>query len=732
MFLNHVNYKIETMAKLKLEYFLLLLFLFSSSISFAQENNICGSDIFMTKMHELDPTLADRRLQLENFTKEYIKDKSANRNLVTYVIPVVVHIFHDNGVGNIPDVNVHNMLEIVNKDFQGNQPDTVAVVDAFKTIIGGLDIEFRLAAKDPNGNCTNGINRINDPVYTYQGGYFNGSYNGSPPLAWPNDEYLNIWVVNLIDINGEFLGYSSFPGNSPQRDGIVIQNNVFGTLPPSSNNNFSGRYMSHEIGHFFNLCHIWCCNSANGLPSNCNCDDGVADTPNTVGTTDCNLNNVSCGDLDNVQNLMDYSYGSCSAGLMFTVGQANRMDAALNSFIGGRNNLWSPSNLMSTGTDDTTYNNPVICAPIADFSASQTLTCINGNITFQDESFNADYDSTWTYNWSFPGAIPETSTDRNPVVSYIESGLHDVTLTVTNSAGSSQPLTKSNYVEILLGSESFQAPYHDEISDTWPDDPDPTLRYGVKSPTGTSISFSRTTNAFYSAPQSIFLDNFSYNNSGEHEFITPSMDLTDMISGSTYLNFQIAYSKKANESEYITIYNSTDCGQTWNLDEIILSTSFISVPNSNSSAFTPVDTSEWKFLSYDISDFAGEQNVQFSFRFESKQGNNLYIDDIAVSDSPTPQTTTLIDNVLESTFNLYPNPNSGTFNLDFYWSSDNSVKAHIVDLVGKKIEIDLNSELKKGWNSIQVNIDEFNLRSGVYFLKLESNGKYLFEKFIIK
>ena len=205
-----------------------------------------------------------------------------------------------------------------------------------------------------------------------------------------------------------------------------------------------------------------------------------------------------------------------------------------------------------------------------------------------------------------------------------------------------------------------------------------------------------------------------------------------MISGSTYLNFQAAHSKKANETEYITLYGSTDCGETWNLIKIILPSSLISVQSSNSSAFTPVDTSEWNFLSYDISEYAGEQNVQFSFRFESKQGNNLYIDDIAISDSPNPQTSTPTVDLFESTFNLYPNPNSGIFNIDFYWDSDQNVKAHIVDLVGKKIEIDLNSELKKGWNSIQINVDEFNLNNGLYFLKLESSKKFHFEKFIIK
>ena len=513
----------------------------------------------------------------------------------------------------------------LNKDFQANQADTSAIKNEFKSIIGGLDIEFRLANKDPNGNCTNGINRINDPVYTYQGGFSNDKYEGPPPILWPNDEYLNVWVVNLIDVNNRFLGYSSFPGSPASGDGVIIQNNVFGTLPPSSNNNFSGRYMSHEVGHFFNLCHTWCCGSANGLDENCFCDDNVDDTPNTIGTTDCNLNHFSCGSLDNVQNLMDYSYGSCAAGLMFTKGQANRMDAALNSPSGGRNNLWSESNLMATGTDDDTYANPIACPPIADFASDPPSTCINLDISFQDNSFNALFDGSWTYDWSFPGATPSTSTERNPVVSYSESGWYDVSLTVSNSVGSSEPLIRTNYIYISPGAGTFYAPYLDDISSTWPENSDPTLEYGVNTPNGASVSFESTTNAFYSAPNSIFLDNFSYDKMGEHEFISPIMDLTEMVDSSTFLNFQVAYSQKGSEFEYMRIYSSIDCGATWSLDELIAPNVLISTSGSNSSAFIPADASEWNFLSYDMSKYAGEEDVQFLFRFNSNEGNKIII-----------------------------------------------------------------------------------------------------------
>jgi PKD repeat protein len=49
--------------------------------------------------------------------------------------------------------------------------------------------------------------------------------------------------------------------------------------------------------------------------------------------------------IDNVENFMEYSY--CFK--MFTIGQGDRMTAALNSTTGGRNNLWQPDNLAATG-----------------------------------------------------------------------------------------------------------------------------------------------------------------------------------------------------------------------------------------------------------------------------------------------------------------------------------------------------------------------------------------------
>ncbi len=72
--------------------------------------------------------------------------------------------------------------------------------------------------------------------------------------------------------------------------------------------------------------------------------------------------------------------------------------------------------------------------PTANFSNSGSSGCTPFTVQFTDESLGAP--TSW--NWSFPGGNPETSTDQNPVVVYEDPGLYSVTLEVSNSAGESE------------------------------------------------------------------------------------------------------------------------------------------------------------------------------------------------------------------------------------------------------------------------------------------------------
>ena len=83
-------------------------------------------------------------------------------------------------------------------------------------------------------------------------------------------------------------------------------------------------------------------------------------------------------------------------------------------------------------------------APNANFTASNTNICAGNCITFTDQSTGSP--TTWT--WSFTGGSPSSSNAQNPgTVCYNTPGTYAVSLTVTNSNGSST-LTQNTYITV--------------------------------------------------------------------------------------------------------------------------------------------------------------------------------------------------------------------------------------------------------------------------------------------
>ena len=236
-----------------------------------------------------------------------------------YIIPVVFHVIHDNGPENISNAQIEDAMEILNRDFRLMNPDTGQIVAGFVDIAADVDIEFRLAKRDPQGNCHSGINRIQDEL-TYQ-----GNNDMKQLINWPRESYMNVYVA--AEAAGA-AGYTNYPSEwGANTDGIVLKHEYVGSI--GTGNPYRSRTLTHECGHWLNLPHTWGSSNSPNEPDNCDVDDGVEDTPLCLGSPVgfCDLERTTCGSLDNVQNYMEYSY--CSR--MYTQGQRARMRAALNS-----------------------------------------------------------------------------------------------------------------------------------------------------------------------------------------------------------------------------------------------------------------------------------------------------------------------------------------------------------------------------------------------------------------
>lgn len=104
-------------------------------------------------------------------------------------------------------------------------------------------------------------------------------------------------------------------------------------------------------------------------------------------------------------------------------------------------NLSSPATFYSIAAEE-----ELELAPVAEFSAGATSGYRPAEITFTDESL---YTPT---SWSWDFGDTNTSTDQNPVHTYVSNGSYTVTLTATNAHGSDDEV-KTNYITVTEAPE---------------------------------------------------------------------------------------------------------------------------------------------------------------------------------------------------------------------------------------------------------------------------------------
>lgn len=275
----------------------------------------CYSTEHLANQIAADPSLAIRMQQVEEFTKQVLRDPNAMRVLAdgTLEIPVHVNVLYNKTAENVSNAQIQSQIDVLNEDFGGYNPDYSDIPAIFQDAASGdIKIRFVWSQENTTRKKTNKRSwRTNDDIKK-------SSRGGIDPTNCSTT--LNIWVGVL---SNNILGYAQFPGGNCATDGVVIHTNAFGRGNYALFSSFNkGRTATHEVGHYFNLRHIW---------GDATCgNDFVADTPtHNTSNGGCptfpHYSTCSGTPVEMTMNYMDYTNDACM--YMFTSGQAARMQA---------------------------------------------------------------------------------------------------------------------------------------------------------------------------------------------------------------------------------------------------------------------------------------------------------------------------------------------------------------------------------------------------------------------
>ena len=447
-----------------------------TAISFAQTNTntqtLFGQELTDANIKSLDESGVIRcaSVEYEQYLKALYPERATNAEFETWLapkieavkaqrsngvsiittIPVVFHILTD-GVGNenLSEAAIQAQIDQLNLDFGNGAGSSYTVA---------TDTEVRFCLAQQNETEVTmfepGINRITD----YDDGPFSMSdfeNTIKPATQWDPTRYLNIWVS---DLSAGLLGYAQFPSNSglsglntngggANTDGVVVASFTVGSvLNPGPGGPYNlGRTLTHEVGHWIGLRHIW------GDSGSCSNDDYCADTP------DATTSNGGCPTVDScpsdglgadmVENYMDYSNDACMD--TFTADQTTRIQAVLANSPRrmelGASTVCSPAIVYDLdGAIELGNLNLVDCATT--FAPTVVVTN-NGNTTLTSAviSYAIDENTAATQSWSgflFQG---QSDTVTLPAMN-VSGGSHTLVVELLSPNGSTDENTVDNTV----------------------------------------------------------------------------------------------------------------------------------------------------------------------------------------------------------------------------------------------------------------------------------------------
>lgn len=683
----------------------------------------CGTDAIHKSMMVTD---AKYRQAVEQMQSRALSSKNASQKASAtegiFQIPVVVHVMHlGEPVGegiNISDSKISGAIERLNaawRTLEGSIGDGEGV---------DMHIEFALAIQDEDGNCTNGIERVDlsgIPDYVSDGVQRGGadapgfpSYlsdnaiNSLKELSiWNPQDYYNIWIVNNIGTTN-IAGFAFLAGaHGRPFDGTVITARSFTSRLSTT--------LAHELGHAFNLLHTFQGDDSDGdgIPDQCS-DDGVDDTPmhfrRAISFRDCdNTDENTCDpNFDAVINPETGFRRNTGTHQDHLFNYMNSNSGCRSEFTGGQRTV--ASNALDIQRQSFLNSAGLIPVEQANVNYIQSLkvACVGTNISFTDTSSctpNTFTESGYegiSFLWTFDNGedAPLTSTAQNPSIAFTSEGIYTVTFSVTNPEGTAS-LTKQNSI-LIFDSTTLVEPCSTSSLNN-----DGNFGSGV-----TQVRFGAVENR-----TSTFIPE-----SGRVDFRCSN---SIAINRGVSFNLDVVYESRTNELQFLDVWVDWDnngdfeASNSEGVNERVLAES-TEDPNGTLASIniTPPDSA--------VQDRMLTMRIISSGRFQSEvcdEGFAQRSDDYGIYIANRDVLSLNTSKINTASITLYPNP--VTTSLHVVTNGNENLQSYqILNINGKAVT---QPKALDASGNIQI----FNLPSGFYFIKLSNSDTLsVIKKFI--
>lgn len=413
----------------------------------------------------------------------------------------------------------------------------------------------------------------------------------------------------------------------------------------------------------------------------------------------------------------------------------------------------------------------IVTPPTAGFSAGAASGCAPLNVTFNNESSA----NATSFEWSFPGGTPASSTEENPAVTYNAVGTYTVTLTVTNAAGSdtytlpdyvvvsttpsagfstSLNLLTATFTNATTNATSYSWDFGDGNHST---DANPTHTYSadgvytvtltatnecgdavftdvVVIATASPLSYFTAEPTSGCAPLTVTYNNESSSNSEAFQWSFPGGNPPT----STEANPVVVYNTPGTYDATLTASNGFGSNSFTQTSYIVVNgvptPSFSTSANFNVVTFSNNSTNatsyEWNFGDGNTSTEANPTHTYVD-------GGQYEVTLTATNDCGFNSTTIEITVQANGTeeipginrFDVFPNPNGGRFTLIMEGAPQAQLELNFTNVLGQVLR---SEKVSFSTGSLTKDFLFNDLAAGVYVLQVKSGEKALFKKIVIE